>query len=105
MSRGGSFGSADSRRPRRARRAGRTVGLRVTAGILGLLGVAALAAGALLLRRGGSGYRVGRLLAAVPQLSLAETIALARSGEQRYVRTSGRITSDEEFPDENDRPL
>lgn len=75
------------------------------AGVLLLLGVAAIAAGALLLRRGGSSYRVGRLLAAVPDLSLAEAIALARSGEQRYIRTAGRIASDEEFPDENDRPL
>jgi hypothetical protein len=68
-------------------------------------GVGALAAGAFLLNRGGPGYRVGRLLAAAPELSLQEVRDAAHSGKARYVRTHGRISSDEEFPDENDRPL
>ena len=73
--------------------------------VLLVAGVVALAAGLLLLQRGGSGYRVGRTLAAAPQLSLDEAIAAVASGQERYIRTSGRVSSDEEFPDENDRPL
>jgi hypothetical protein len=68
-------------------------------------GLAVAAAGGLLLSRGGPGYRVGRILSVAPQLTLDEVIAAARSGDGRYVRTTGRIASDEEFPDENDRPL
>lgn len=69
---------------------------------LGLLG---LAAGTLLLRRGGSAWRVGRLLAVAPELTLDEVAATAQAGEARYVRTAGRVSSEEEFPDEHDRPL
>jgi hypothetical protein len=61
--------------------------------------------GILLLRSGGPRVRVGRLLAATPELSLEQVVAAARAGEERNVRTHGRIASDEEFPDENDRPL
>ena len=49
-------------------------------------------------------YRVGRLLAAAPLVEIDEASEMA-AGRPRYVRVSGRITSDEEFPDENDRPL
>jgi hypothetical protein len=59
----------------------------------------------LLLRRLGAGYRVARLLASAPQATLAEVAALAAAGERRYVRATGRVSSDEEFPDEHDRPL
>lgn len=62
-------------------------------------------AGVLLLRRVGPRYRIARLLAAAPQVSIAETIALARSENTHYVKAAGRVSSDEEFPDENDRPL
>jgi len=58
-----------------------------------------------LLRTLGSRYRVGRLLAAAPDVSIEEARALAAAGDAPYVRVAGRITSDEEFPDENDRPL
>ncbi|HEY7023795.1 MAG TPA: hypothetical protein VH371_02405 [Candidatus Limnocylindrales bacterium] len=58
----------------------------------------------LLLRSLGSRYRVGRLLAAAPHVEIAEAIELA-AGAPRYVRVYGRISSEEEFPDENDRPL
>ena len=57
------------------------------------------------LRGIGPGYRVARLLAATPEVSLSEATALAAGGGRRYVRTTGRISSDEEFPDEHDRPL
>ncbi len=58
------------------------------------------------LRTLGSRYRVGRLLAAAPEVSIEEARSLAEAGDApAYVRVTGRITSDEEFPDENDRPL
>lgn len=72
---------------------------------LALLGLAALVAAALLLRAVGPAYRIGRLLAATPPVTLGEAIDMARQGDPGYVRVSGRVTSDEEFPDENDRPL
>lgn len=69
------------------------------------LGLGLIACGLLLLRRLGRAYRVGRLLSAAPQVPIAVAVELARSGEARYVRVHGRITSVEEFPDELDRPL
>jgi hypothetical protein len=73
--------------------------------VLAAAGVAALGVSALLLRSIGPGYRVGRLLAATPEASIDEAITLARAGTAAYVRVNGRITSDEEFPDDQDRPL
>ena len=67
---------------------------------LGCLLLATLA-----LRRIGPRYRVARLLSATPSVGLAEATELAAARTPRYVRLSGRITSDEEFPDEHDRPL
>jgi len=99
MSCGGSFGPHDSRRWRRTW-GGRLIGL-----VLTIAGTIAFVAGMVLLNRGGPGYRVGRLLSVATPLTLEEVAAAAASGEQRYVRTRGRIASDEEFPDENDRPL
>ena len=58
----------------------------------------------ILLRTLGPRFRLGRLLSAAPEVSLAECRELA-AGPAVYVRVNGRITSDEEFPDENDRPL
>jgi hypothetical protein len=73
--------------------------------VLAAVGLALLGIGALLLRSLGSGFRVGRLLAAAPNVTVADAVAMARAGERRFVRVHGRITSDEEFPDEHDRPL
>lgn len=67
--------------------------------------LACLFVAVLLLRRLGSGYRIARLLAAAPEVSLAEIREVAGSGERRYLRTRGRVSSAEEFPDENERPL
>lgn len=72
---------------------------------LGGTGVIVMVVAWLLLRRLGPRFRVGRLLAAAPQATLTEALALAASGEQRYVRVHGRLSSDEEFPDELNRPL
>jgi hypothetical protein len=73
--------------------------------VLFVAGAASLAAGWLVVRTVGIGYRVGRLLAAAPEVSVEEANELARSGSQRFVRVAGRVSSREEFPDENDRPL
>jgi hypothetical protein len=73
--------------------------------VLAVLGLASLAGAVLLLRSVGPAYRVARLLAATPEVTLTEAIALAGGPARRYVRITGRISSDEEFPDEHDRPL
>lgn len=70
---------------------------------LALVGVAAIGAAALVLRRIG-GYRIARSLRAALPVSIAEARELA-AGPERYVRVTGRVASDEEFPDEHDRPL
>ena len=73
---------------------------------LALAGLAALVVAALLLRRTGSAYRVGRLLATAPDVPLSELLAAnPEAPTPRFVRTHGRISSDEEFPDEANRPL
>jgi hypothetical protein len=68
------------------------------------LGVVALIAGAVVLRSIGSRYRVGRLLAAAPTVSVADARAAA-AGPPRYLRVSGRIDAADEFEDEHHRPL
>src|SRR4029078_9209092 len=44
------------------------------------------------------------LVAATPQVSVAEALALA-AGPARYVRISGRIDAEDEFEDDAHRPL
>ena len=66
--------------------------------------VACLLIAFLLLRSLGIRYRVGRLLAVAPAAEIDAARELA-TRKPKYVRLSGRISSDEEFPDENDRPL
>jgi hypothetical protein len=68
------------------------------------LGLAALAVGVGILRSFGPNYRVGRLLAVTPVVSVAEARALA--GDRReYVAVSGRIDAEGAFEDEAHRPL
>jgi hypothetical protein len=67
-------------------------------------GLVALAIGAIVLRSYGSGYRVGRLLASTPAVSIAEARSLA-TGRPRYVRVEGRIDSETDFEDAAHRPL
>ena len=69
--------------------------------IAGLIG---LAAGVFVLRSYGSNFRVGRLLASTPAVSVAEAIALA-AGRPRYVAVQGRIDSETDFEDAAHRPL
>jgi hypothetical protein len=77
----------------------------VIAIVLALGALAATVGAVLLLRRSGSGWRIGRLLAAAPERSLADAVAMAERGDGGYVRIAGRVGSDEEFPDEHDNPL
>jgi hypothetical protein len=92
----GSFGSLHARE----QRWGGVTGL----GII-VLGIVVGLVGYLFLRRSGSGWRIGRLLAAAPQHTLAETAALAAEEGETYVRLHGRIDSDEEFPGDDGRPI
>ena len=72
--------------------------------VLILLGFALLGAGFVVLRTFGPRYRVGRLLAATPMVSIAEALALA-DGPARYVGVVGRIDAEDEFEDDAHRPL
>ena len=69
-----------------------------------VLGLVALGTGALVLRSFGPSYRVGRLLASTPSVSVAEARALA-AGPPRYVAIRGRIDAEDEFEDDAHRPL
>lgn len=73
--------------------------------LLAAAGVVALGIAAIILRSFGPGYRVGRLLAVAPRVSVAEAVQLAEAGAAGYVRIDGRIDSDAEFEDAHHRPL
>jgi len=75
------------------------------AALLLIAAVIVLAIGALVLWSVGPGLQIGRRLSGTRQVTIEEALQIARSGEERYVRTTGRITSDEEFPDDQNRPL
>lgn len=77
----------------------------VTPLLLVAAGAIALGAGVMSLRSLGPRFRIGRLLASTPRVSVAEARELARSGRQRYVRVDGRIDAEDEFEDANHRPL
>ncbi|HEX7471802.1 MAG TPA: hypothetical protein VF323_01870 [Candidatus Limnocylindrales bacterium] len=74
-------------------------------GVLLISGLAALGGAVLVLRSFGPGYRIGRLLATTPPVSVADAASLARAGAPDYVRIDGRIDADDEFEDEHHRPL
>ena len=69
-----------------------------------IAGLIALAAGVLVLRTYGPNYRVGRLLASTPSVSVAEALDLA-AGAPRYIAIEGRIDSETDFEDAAHRPL
>ncbi|HEX5822978.1 MAG TPA: hypothetical protein VFY18_00840 [Candidatus Limnocylindrales bacterium] len=73
--------------------------------LLGAAGVLALVLGGIVLRTFGPRYRVGRLLATTPRVSIAEALQLAASGRRRYVRIDGRVDAEDEFEDADHRPL
>jgi hypothetical protein len=73
--------------------------------ILLVAGLLALAGALLVLRSFGPGYRIGRLLATTPLISVADAVSLARAGTAGYLRVDGRIDAEDEFEDEHHRPL
>jgi hypothetical protein len=73
--------------------------------VLAVAGALALGIAGAILRSFGPRYRVGRLLAVAPRVSVAEAVRIAEAGESAYVRVVGRIDSDDEFEDEDHRPL
>lgn len=73
--------------------------------LLLLAGLAMLAAGWWLLRRLGPRARVGRLLAAVPLVSVGRARQLAETGVARFIGVAGRIDAEDMFEDELHRPL
>jgi len=77
----------------------------VTPLLVGAAGLAALVAGGLVLRTFGAAYRIGRLLATAPTVTIAEANAIAAAGRKAYVRVAGRIDAEDEFEDADHRPL
>jgi hypothetical protein len=73
--------------------------------VLAVAGALALGIAGVILRSFGPRYRVGRLLAVAPRVSVAEAVRIAEAGESAYVRVDGRIDSDDEFEDADHRPL
>jgi hypothetical protein len=73
--------------------------------LIGAAGVVAMGIAAAILRSFGPGYRIGRLLAVAPRVSIAEAGRLAQSGTAGYVRIEGRIDSEAEWEDADHRPL
>jgi hypothetical protein len=73
--------------------------------LLTVVGFAALLTASAILRSFGPRYRIGRLLAVAPKVSVAEARALAEAGTKRYVRVDGRIDSDQDWEDADHRPL
>lgn len=70
-----------------------------------LVGVAALGGGIAALRGYGSRFRVGRLLASAPSVTVAEALDIARGGRPAFVRVTGRLDSETDFEDIDHRPL
>jgi hypothetical protein len=73
--------------------------------LLVAVGFAILLAAGLVLRSFGPGYRLGRLLAGTPLVTVEEALSQAHQGDGRYVRVDGRIDAAAEFEDEHHRPL
>jgi len=73
--------------------------------VLALAGVTTLLIAGALLRSVGPGLRIGRLLGGTTKVPIDEALAMASANSPRYVRVSGRISSEEEFPDDQNRPL
>jgi len=73
--------------------------------VLAGAGLLSFTAAALVLRSYGPRYRIGRLLAVAPRVTVGEAVRLAEAGAAPYVRVEGRIDSDDEFEDDAHRPL
>ncbi|MEA2519660.1 MAG: hypothetical protein QOF49_1740, partial [Chloroflexota bacterium] len=93
-------------RPANGRFRGRTAIIRaVTPLLVGAAGLLAFVIGGLVLRTFGGEYRIGRLLATTPRVTVAEANRLAAEGRRAYVRIDGRIDATDEFEDADHRPL
>ncbi len=68
------------------------------------VGLVAFAIGVAILRTFGANYRVGRLLAVTPVVSVDDARRLAE-GPPRFVAVQGRIDAADEFEDDAHRPL
>ena len=77
----------------------------VTPLLLAAAGVFALGVAGLILRTFGPRYRVARLLATTPRVSVAEAKQLAGGARAAYIRVDGRIDSDEDFEGPDHQPL
>src|SRR4051812_38025080 len=73
--------------------------------LISTVGFVALVVAATILRSFGPRYRIGRLLAVAPHVSVAAARAIAESGKPRYVRIDGRIDSEDDWEDDDHRPL
>jgi len=91
--------------PGMGRRRARAIIPAVDGVVVILAGVVALGGAIGILRTFGSRFRVGRLLASTPSVSIAEALEIARTGRPSYVRITGRIDSETDFEDADHRPL
>ncbi len=76
----------------------------VTPLLLLAAGLVALVAGWIVLSSFGPNFRIGRLLASTPSVTVADAVALS-AGQARYVRIAGRLDAEDEFEDDAHRPL
>ena len=73
--------------------------------LLAAVGVVALVAAGLILRTFGGRYRVARLIASTPKVTVAEANEIGRAGRRAYVRVDGRIDAVDEFEGPEHQPL
>ena len=73
--------------------------------LLAAVGVVALLAAGLLLRTFGGRYRVARLIASTPKVTVAEANEIGQTGRRAYVRVDGRIDAADEFEGPEHQPL
>jgi hypothetical protein len=69
------------------------------------VGVVALVAAGLILRTFGGRYRVARLIASTPRVTVAEANEIGHAGRRAYVRVDGRIDAVDEFEGPEHQPL
>ena len=77
----------------------------VTPLLLAAVGVVALVAAGLILRTFGGRYRVARLIASTPKVTVAEANEIGHAGRRAYVRVDGRIDAVDEFEGPEHQPL
>jgi hypothetical protein len=73
--------------------------------VLAAAGVAAIVAAGLILRTFGPRYRIARLLATTPTVTVGEANRMANEGDGRYVGVRGRIDAADEFEGPDHQPL